>query len=101
MRAHQIMTRKVTTVTADTSIRDAANLMLQQRISGLPVVDETGRLIGVVSEGDFVRRSEIGTQRPRIRWLEFLMGAAGNVAQDFVRENGRKVSEIMTQDDLC
>jgi CBS domain-containing protein len=101
MRAHQIMTRKVATVTADTSILDAANLMLQQRISGLPVVDEMARLIGVVSEGDFVRRSEIGTQRPRIRWLEFLMGAAGKVAQDFVREHGRKVSEIMTQDDLC
>jgi CBS domain-containing protein len=43
MRAHQIMTRKVTTVTADASILDAANLMLQQRISGLPVVDETDR----------------------------------------------------------
>jgi hypothetical protein len=55
----------------------------------------------VISEGDFVRRSEIGTQRPRIRWLEFLMGVAGKVAQDFVREHGRKVSEIMTQDGLC
>ncbi|QOZ06698.1 CBS domain-containing protein [Bradyrhizobium sp. CCBAU 51765] len=101
MRAHQIMSRKVTTVTADTPILDAANLMLQQHISGLPVVDETGRLIGVVSEGDFVRRSEIGTQSPRIRWLEFLMGATGKVAQDFVREHGRKVGAIMTQDDLC
>ena len=101
MRAHQIMTRKVITVKADTPVLDAANLMLQHHISCLPVVDETGRLIGMVSEGDFVRRSEIGTQRPRIRWLEFLMGAAGKVAQDYVRENGRKVDEIMTQDDLC
>jgi CBS domain-containing protein len=101
MRAHQIMTRKVITVTADTPILDAANLMLQHHISGLPVVDETGRLIGMVSEGDFVRRSEIGTQRPRIRWLEFLMGAVGKVAQDYVREHGRKVGDIMTQDDLC
>ena len=66
MRAHQIMTRKVTTVSSDTSILDAANLMLQQRISGLPVVDKTGRLVGMVSEGDFVRRGEIGTERPRI-----------------------------------
>ena len=101
MRAHQIMTRKVITVKADTPVLDAANLMLQHHISGLPVVDETGRLIGMVSEGDFVRRSEIGTQRPRIRWLEFLMGAVGKVAQDYVREHGRKVSDIMTQDDLC
>ena len=60
MRAHQIMTRKVITVKADTSIRDAANLMLKNHISGLPVVDEAGRLIGIVSEGDFLCRSEIG-----------------------------------------
>jgi CBS-domain-containing membrane protein len=101
MRVHQIMTRKVITVKADAPVLDAANLMLQHHISGLPVVDETGRLIGMVSEGDFVRRSEIGTQRPRIRWLEFLMGAVGKVAHDYVREHGRKVSDIMTQDDLC
>ena len=101
MRAHQIMTRKVITVKADTPVLDAANLMLQHHISGLPVVDERGRLIGMVSEGDFVRRSEIGTQRPRTRWLEFLMGAIGKVAQDYVREHGRRVGEIMTQDDLC
>ena len=101
MRAHQVMTRKVITVKADTPVLDAANLMLQHHISGLPVVDETGRLIGMVSEGDFIRRSEIGTQRPRIRWLEFLMGVVGKAAQDHVREHGRKVSDIMTQDDLC
>src|SRR6476660_9774434 len=101
MRAHQIMTRKVITVKADTPDLAAANLMLQHHISCLPVVDETGRLIGMVSEGDFVRRSEIGTQRPRIRWLEFLMGVVGKAAQDYVREHGRKVSDIMTQDDLC
>jgi len=101
MRTHQIMTRKVITVKADMPVLDAANLMLQHRVSGLPVVDEADRLIGVVSEGDFVRRGEIGTQRPRIRWLEFLMGTAGKAALDYVRENGRKVGEIMTQDDLC
>jgi CBS domain-containing protein len=94
------MTRKVITVKADASIRDAAHLMLQQHVSGLPVVDEAGRLIGIVSEGDFIRRSEIGTQTPRIRWLDFLMGP-GRSAVDFVHEHGRKVSEIMTQDDLC
>ena len=99
MRAHQIMTRKVITAKADTTILDAANLMLQQHISGLPVVDETGRLIGIVSEGDFIRRSEIGTQTPRIRWLDFIMGA-GRSALEFVREHGRKVGEIMTQDSL-
>ena len=100
MRAHQIMTRKLLTVKADTTIVEAARLMLQHHISGLPVVDDTGGLIGIVSEGDFMRRSEIGTQTPRIRWLDFLMGP-GKSAVDFVREHGRKVGEIMTQDDLC
>ena len=99
MRAHHIMTRKVITVKADTTIRDAANLMLQQHISGLPVVDEAGGLIGMVSEGDFIRRSEIGTQRPHIGWLDFLM-SGDKGALDFVREHGRKVGEIMTRDEI-
>ena len=99
MRAHQIMTRKLITVKADTSIREAADLMLQHHISGLPVVGEAGKLLGIVSEGDFMRRSEIGTQGPRIRWLDFLMGP-GKSAEDFVHAYGRKVGEIMTKDDL-
>jgi CBS domain-containing protein len=100
MRAHQIMTRKVTTVKPDTSVVEAANIMLLRHISGLPVVDDSGRLVGIISESDFMRRSEIGTQSPRIRWLDFLMGA-GKTALDFVREHGRKVGEIMTQGDIC
>lgn len=95
MRTHQIMTRKVTAVEADTPVIDAANLMLQHHISGLPVVDRAGKLIGIVSEGDFIRRSEIGTQRKRGRWLKFLLGR-GQSASEFVHEHGRKVEEIMT-----
>ena len=74
MRAHQIMTRSVVTVTPDTTILEAANTMLQHHVSGLPVVDAAGKLVGIVSEGDFIRRGEIGTQRKRSRWLKFLMG---------------------------
>jgi CBS domain-containing protein len=99
MRAHQIMTRHVITVRTDTPIREAARLMLQQRVSGLPVVNEDNRLVGIISEGDFIRRSEIGTQRPYIGWLDFLIGP-GKAAVDFVKENGRKVSEIMPHGEL-
>ena len=95
MRAHQIMTRPVITVTPDTTIVEAANTMLQRHISGLPVVDGAGKLVGIVSEGDFIRRSEIGTQRKRGRWLKFILGP-GKAAIDFVREHGVKVGEIMT-----
>ena len=99
MRAHQIMSRPVITVTPDTTIVEAANTMLQKHISGLPVVDATGKLVGMLSEGDFVRRSEIGTQRRRSRFLRFILGP-GKAASDFVREHGRKVSEIMTTEPL-
>jgi CBS domain-containing protein len=99
MRAHQIMTRDVTSVRADTPILEAASLMLQHRISGLPVVDDGNRLVGVISKGDFIRRAEIGTQRPYIGWLDYLIGP-GKAAVDFVKENGRKVGEIMTRGEL-
>src|SRR5215470_13583477 len=96
MRAHQIMTRSVVTVTPETSIVEAANLMLRQHVSGLPVVDATGELVGIVSEGDFIRRSEIGTQRRRGRWLSFILGP-GESASDFVHEHGRRVEDVMTK----
>src|SRR6202043_2161252 len=95
MRAHQIMTRQVITVAAGAPVVDAANTMLDKHISGLPVVDKAGKLVGIVSQGDFIRRAEIGTQRKRGRWLKFLLGP-GKVASDFVHERGRKVGEIMT-----
>ena len=97
MRAHQIMTRQVITVATGAPIVEAANTMLQNHISGLPVVDEAGKLVGIISQGDFIRRAEIGTQRKRGRWLKLLLGS-GRVASDFVRERGRKVGEIMTLD---
>jgi CBS domain-containing protein len=100
MRTHQIMTRKVITVGMDTPIVDVANIMLTKHVSGLPVVDEAGKLVGIVSQGDFIRRAEIGTQRTqrkRGRWLKFLLGPGGE-ASDFVHERGRKVGEIMTLD---
>jgi CBS domain-containing protein len=74
MRAHHIMTKDVITVTPHTSIEDAAGIMLRTHISGLPVLDDAGKLVGIVSESDFLRRSEIGTGRKRPAWLQFLIG---------------------------
>src|ERR1700761_8825822 len=95
MRARHIMTRQVITVGPETSIVEAADTMLQYHISGLPVVDTAGKLVGIVSEGDFIRRAEIGTQRKRGGWLQLLVGK-GQTASEYVRERGRKVKEIMT-----
>ena len=96
MRAHQIMTRSVATVAPDATIVDAANIMLGRHISGLPVVDASGKLVGIVSEGDFIRRTEIGTGRRRSRWLQFILGS-GKSASDFVHEHGRRIAEVMTE----
>ena len=96
MRAHQIMTKPVATVAPDATIVDAANIMLDRHISGLPVVDASGKLVGIVSEGDLIRRTEIGTGRRRGRWLQFILGP-GKSASDFVHEHGRRIAEVMTE----
>src|SRR5260370_37671902 len=97
MRAHQIMSRPVITIPPETTIVEAANTMLQRHVSGLPVVDAAGKLVGIISESDFLRRSEIGTQRKRGRFLKFIFGP-GQAATDFVHEHGRKITENMTQE---
>ena len=99
MRAHQIMTRAVITVSPETTILEAANIMLQRHVSGLPVIDAAGKLVGIISEGDLIRRPEIGTLKKRGRWLGFLTGP-GKLATDFVHEQGRKVGEVMTASPL-
>jgi CBS domain-containing protein len=96
MRAHQIMTKDIITVTPHTSVEEAARIMLRTHISGLPVLDDAGKLVGIVSESDFLRRSEIGTGRKRPAWLQFLVGP-GRVAADFVHERGRKIEDVMTE----
>ena len=74
MRAEDVMTRDVIAIDPDATVLEAARVMLRHHISGLPVIDKQGRLVGVLSEGDFLRRSETKTEHRRSRWLEFLMG---------------------------
>jgi CBS domain-containing protein len=95
MNAGDVMTQSTVTVEPDASIMHAIQLMLKRRISGLPVVDETGALVGMLTEGDLLRRAELGTQKRRPRWIEFLIGP-GRLASEYVSACGRKVSEVMT-----
>ena len=97
MKASEIMTVGVYTIKPDASVRDAARLMIEKGISGLPVVDAAGQLIGMVTEGDFLRRAETATERRRPRWLEILAGP-NRLASDYVRTHGRKLEEIMTRE---
>jgi len=97
MKAKDVMTEHVITVAPDASIVEALQLMLQNKISGLPVVDNGGNLVGIVSEGDFLRRSETGTERRRPRWVEFILGP-GTIAKDYVHSHARRIDEVMTAD---
>lgn len=96
MRAKDVMTRNIVSVAPDATVLQAARLMLQHHISGLPVVDASGKLVGILSEGDFLRRRETSTQRRRSRWLEFLMGP-GKIASEYTQSHGSRVAEVMTE----
>lgn len=97
MIAGQVMTREPITVTPDATIAEAARLMLDHHISGLPVIGADHTVVGIVTEGDLLRRAETGTERHRSRWLELLLGP-GRLAHDYVDAHARKVGEVMTTD---
>jgi CBS domain-containing protein len=99
MRAADVMTPDPTTIAADASIREAIQLMLEHKFSGLPVVNESGSLVGIVTEGDLLRRTETETQRKRSRWAEFFMGV-GSLAAEYQKTAGRKVRDVMTPNAL-
>jgi CBS domain-containing protein len=99
MKAKDIMTGRVISIGQDASVFEAARLMLQNHISGLPVVDSDGALVGIVTEGDFLRRAETGTEKHRSRWIEFILGP-GRAAADFTHSHGRKVEEVMSANPL-
>jgi CBS domain-containing protein len=97
MKAGDIMTWPVISIEPDAPVQTAIVRMLKHRISALPVVEADGGLVGIVSEGDLLRRAEIGTERRRSHWLEFLLGP-GRLADEYTHTHGRKVKEVMTTD---
>ena len=101
MRAMDVMTTNVITVGLDTTVQALATLLSERGISGVPVVDNTGKLIGIVSEGDLLHRAETGTERRttrrRSRWLDSF-SADQEAAREYVKEHGRTVGEIMTRE---
>lgn len=97
MKAMDVMVRDVVTVKADDDVAHAAKLLVEHDVSALPVIDETGAVVGVLSEVDLMRREEIGTEKHRPWWLEAVMPSSV-LAHDFAKEHGRKVAELMTDD---
>jgi CBS domain-containing protein len=96
MRVKQAMTLGLIGVRETATLSEALDALLRGRISALFVFDASGEPAGVLSEGDLMRRAEIGTQKRRPDWLEFLLGG-GKAAEDYAHANGRAVAEIMTR----
>ena len=100
MQARDVMTKPVIWITPKAKLGEAIDLMLKSRLSGLPVVDAGGQLVGMLSEGDLLRRAELGTARQRPRWIETFL-IPGRSAADYVQTHGRLVEEVMTPDPIC
>ena len=94
MKARDVMTDDVISVDPETSVQSIARLLLERRISAVPVIGSNGRLLGIVSEGDLMRRSETHTER-RAWWLEFLNGGEGG-AERYLKSHGLVARDVMT-----
>jgi CBS domain-containing protein len=97
VKTSEIMSRQVVSIGPAAPIREAIRLMLEHRISGVPVVDGAGKLVGIMTEGDLLRRFETGTERRHRPWLEFFLGPR-RLAEDYVKTHGRRVEDIMTRE---
>jgi len=98
VRAADIMTTRIVSATPDMSVRQAAGTMVFAGISGMPVIDEDGKLLGIVTEGDLMHRAEIGTGvKHRARWLE-LVASTRELASQYVKEHARRVGDVMSTD---
>jgi len=96
MKARDVMTLAVYTVKPTTSVKDVAHLFVERRISAAPVVDDQRKIVGIVSEGDLVHRSEISTQRRHPWWLVLMAGDEG-LAADYIKAHAKQVADIMTR----
>jgi len=96
MQAKDIMTRDVATVQPDASIREAAKLMTDRRLSGLPVVTPDGRIIGILTASDLLHRIETGAVR-RPSWFSSFFARPDELARQYAKDHGRKVHEVMSR----
>jgi len=97
MRAVEVMTTKVITVGENASVAEVAKLLAERGISAVPVVDKENRVIGMVSEGDLLHRTETGTEKCRSWWLE-MMASTNQLAGDYIKSHSAKVKDVMTHD---
>lgn len=97
MQAKHVMVSSVITGTADMTVLEIAEMLVANRISALPIVGKNGSVIGIVSEGDLIRRAEIGTQKQRSWWLS-LFTSSVQLAEEYAHTHARKVKDLMTHE---
>jgi CBS domain-containing protein len=97
MKAMDVMVRNVLTVKPDTGVTEVARLLVENDISAVPVVDDQGKMVGIISEADLMRRKEIGTEKRRPWWLE-AMTPATTLANEFAKSRGKRVAELMSSE---
>ncbi|MFP3563321.1 CBS domain-containing protein [Paraburkholderia sp. SIMBA_030] len=95
MRASDVMTSNVVSAKPDMTVSEVARLLVDKGISGAPVIDATGHVVGMISEGDLLHREELGTdQRRRSWWLDLF--SSGNDAKDYIKTHAQTVQDVMT-----
>jgi CBS-domain-containing membrane protein len=97
MKARDVMVSPVITTKPSASVKEVAQLLLANRISAVPVVDDKGKLVGIVSEGDLMRRADLGTERHRSWWLAALFAEEEDLAAEYVKQHGKTVADVMTR----
>jgi len=94
------MRRSFATIKPDAPLLDAAHLLIEINQRGLPVIDHDGALVGVISEGDFLHRTELDISPPRGNWLEELLGIEEDTPARR-RMQAQLVREVMAPDPIC
>src|ERR1700759_2188915 len=97
MKARDVMISPVITVRENETVRDVARLLVEERISAVPVLDRAGKLVGIVTESDLMHRAEAGTERPTSWWLSLISGDRA-VAAEYVKCHAVKIKDVMTRD---
>ena len=97
MKARDVMVSPVIRVKPSATVQDVARILLQNRISGVPVVDDAGKVIGMVSEGDLMRRDDLGTEHQRSWWLASLFADENALAAEYVKAHARTVGDVMSK----
>ena len=97
MYVRDVMTARIIGIDPGATIAEAGALMIQNGLSALLVIDRSGELVGLLSEGDLLERYELGTERKKHSWLEVLF-QPGRLTGEYLRSHSCRVEDVMTRE---